>query len=287
MGPNISKTIDLIKKSYDQPILFHLLHSHLSHLLLKTTPVYEMSDDWSKILIFSCHPNKSPNQGLEIKLQQNLKRFRPQFDNEKKLKAMIVCYYLLNRPSNLINHILVFELVSEFLGFSDYFDGLILRIFSNMLISKIYSLEDNKKLKEDTITRMQEIIKSKNLSDMNKVRSLVCFISGDIEPFRLDFITILPTFQSFKVLEIICLYAKYTKNTSFIHDVLPSDEFFIQGLEQFMKFEFTFDGFDFISADRCCIANQEIYERIKQEFDRSSNKEKFISELIDFVSTLK
>lgn len=287
MNPQISRTIELIKKSYDQPILFHLLHGHLAYLLTKTTPIYEMNDDWSKILIFSCHPNKITNQALETKLQQNIKRFRPPFDNEKKLKNMIICYYLLNRPSHLINHILVFELISYFLGSSDYFDGLILRIFTNMLIPKIYTLEDNRKLKEDTIFRIQEIIKIKSLSDVNKIRSLACFITGNTMPFSLNFIYITPNFLSFKTLEIICLYAKYTKNTSFINDILPNDELFLSALEQFMKCDFGFESIQAVSIDKCCLMNKDIYDEIRKEFDRCSNKEKFVSELIEFISYMK
>lgn len=287
MSPEIEKTIGLIKKSYKQPIIFHLLHSHLAFLLTKTTPVYEITDDWSRILIFSCHSNTNPNQGLEIKIQQNLKRYRPPFDDEKILKTMIICYYLLNRPSNLINHILVFELVSGFLGFSNYIDGLILRIFSNMLLAKVYGIEENKKMKEDTVTRLQEIIKTKKLSDVNKVRSLICYITGNVIPFELDFITIAQSFRSFKELETICLYAKYTQNTDFIKEILPNDEFFIQGLNDFLKFEFSFESKREVTIEKCCLIDRNIFDKIEQEFQRSSDKEKFISELIDFISKLK
>lgn len=287
MSPEIEKTIGLIKRSYNQPIFFHLLYSHLSYLLSKTTPIYEITDDWSKILIFSCHSNNTPNQGLEIKIQQNLKRYRPPFDDEKKLKTMVICYYLLNRPSNLINHIIVFELISGFLGVSSYFDGLILRIFSNMLLSKVFDQCENKKLREESINRIQEIIKTKELSEINRIRSLICFITGNIIPFKLDFVTITPTFQSYKTLEAICLYAKYTQDTSFIKEILPTDLLFIEGLESFLKFNFSFETSDLIPPEKCCLTDRSIFEKIKQEFMKSNDKKKFVSELIDFISSLK
>ena len=287
MNTQISKTIDLIKKSYNQPILFHLLHSHLSYLLTKTiSPISEITDDWSRLLIFSCHQNNSPNQGLEIKLQQNLKRFRPPFDNEKRLKTMIVCYYLINRTVSLVNHVLIFELVSNFLGISDYFDGLILKIFSKILLCKVFSLEANKKMKEDSIVRIQEIIKSTELSEINKIRSLVCFITGNIEPFKIDFISIESDFKSFKILETICLYVKYTSETSFIMNILPDDEFFIKELKNFMNFDFNFEGSEHFLIKDCNLLDKEIFDKIKIEFSKCSDKKRFISELLDFISNL-
>lgn len=286
--PTVQKIINLIKKSYDQPILFHILHSNLVSVLSTSNPNFEIFDDWSKILVFSAHQNKIPNQGLELKIQELLKRLRPPFDSpEKKLKLMIICYYLLNRPVFLINHILVFELISNFLGYSEHIDGLIIKLLNNIVISEIFNIESNKKIKSSTIERMVELIKSKNLSNQNKIRSLPCFISSDIIPFDLNLTVIDYNFIGYKHMEIFCLYVKYTKNTSYIKDILPNNISFIEGLKDFMNFNFLFDISNEIDIKRVKVEDKSIFDVIKQAYEMADDKDRFISNTIDFISNLR
>ncbi|KAI5155439.1 hypothetical protein ENBRE01_3529, partial [Enteropsectra breve] len=51
MASEVERIIMLIKKSYNQPIIFHMLMAHLRDVLAKKTPMYEMADDWSRILV--------------------------------------------------------------------------------------------------------------------------------------------------------------------------------------------------------------------------------------------
>lgn len=216
MSIQIEKNIAEIKKSYDQPILFHMLLQHLMYQWKKTSPIYEITDGWSKILIFCCSENIIPNQGLELKIQSFIKRHRPPLESgENKLKLMILCYYLNNTPVNFLNHIVLFDLVNNFLGISDYYDGLILTLLSKVIIGRIYGLKENSKLTETSFNRMLEVVASKNFSNSNKVKSLICFKNFESSPPDLNFIEIRRSFIGFKYFEYICFYAKYTQNTQF------------------------------------------------------------------------
>lgn len=276
-----------MKKAYDQPILFHLLHCNLSNILLTTVPSYEITDDWSKLLIYSAHPNKMPNQSLEIKIQSLIKRLRPPFDNEKKLKLMIVCYYFLNRVVAQANHIVLFELVSNFLGENEYIDSLIIKLLSNVITAKIFNIEQNRKFTNTIVQRMVELLKEKNLSVVNKLRSIVCFIQEDIKPFQLDFIEISADYKGYKTLELLCLYAKYTGNVSFIKEVLPSNISFVEGLNAFMSGTFSFSCSEKYELNKCIVKNNELLIKIKEAYENSDDKKNFVSNLLEFVSNLK
>lgn len=288
MNPQIQRTIELIKKTYDQPILFHVLHNHLSFLLQKAVLVHEITDEWSKILIFSASFNKVPNQGLEMKIQSYMKKIRPPFNsNESKIKVMIICYYLLNRPISMTNHILVFELVTNFMGFSEYFDGLIIKLLSNLILSRIYPVTANKKVSEDTINKMVDCVKNSNLSDVNKIKSLTCFISVDLIPFELSHVVIEQNYTGYKYIEIFCLYAKYASNTSFIKDILPNNISFIEGLTAFMNNQFVISTTNDSNMSMCVLEDRSIYEILRRSFERSRDKEKFISDVIEYMMSLK
>lgn len=288
MASEVQRTIHLLKKAYDQPIIFHILHSHLVYLLSTTTPMYEITDEWSKLLIYSAHPNRISNQALELKIQALLKRIRPPLDTpESKLKLTIICYYLLNKPSSMINHMIIFDLFSNFLGYSEYFDGLIIKIGSNLLVAGAFRTDTNKKLGGAAANRMLQILQEKNLSLYNKIRALPCFINSNIKPFDLTQTIINQRFVDFKMLESFCLYAKYTKDTSFIKEVLPSDVGFIESLKNFMSLDFHFTASENIDLKRCLMEDRSIYDKIKQQYELAEDKCKFVADVIDFITSLK
>lgn len=291
MESSIQKTIKLIKKSFDQPIVFHILHSHLSYLAKRQTPLYEMIDDWSKILILSCsNQNNLPNQALEIKMQKFLVGKKAPFESSgDKIRIMCVCYYLMSRPSYLINHISLFELINKILGQeSEYFDGLIIKILSNFILAKLFSLEANKKIQSAALNRMLEMMKERNLSDKIKIKALPCFIySTNIQPFTLSHIDIGVGFLGYKYIESFCLYAKHASNESFLLHTLPCNEFFMEELRRFMNSEFEYDNLQSYNITKSMIKNNIIFGKIKEEYEASADKQKFVVELIEFINTLK
>jgi len=288
MPSEVQRTISLMRKAYDQPIVFHLLHSHLVHLLAGTTPTYEIVDEWSKILVYSAYPNKIPNQALELKIQALLKRIKPPVDTpESKLRLMVICYYLLNRPPAMINTIILFELVSNFLGCSEYFDSLIVKILSNILLAKTFGVECNRKLTAAAAERMVEIVATKDLSAYNRIRALPCFIDASVRPMDLTLAAVEQSLAGYKTLEVLCLYAKYVKDTSAIKDILPSDIGFIEALRGFMSQSFTFSVRNSIDLSRCLVADRGIYDSIRRCYEASEDKSRFIADIIEFVSNLR
>lgn len=289
MGSQIQRTIELMKRCYDQPMLFHILHNHLSQLLEKTTPACEVRDDWSRILIFSSHPNKMPNQGLETKIQGLMHKLKMHADTEEnRLRLMCICYYLLNRPPHLINHIVTFELVNSFLGkVSDYFDGLIIKILSSLVLAKVFCVDENRKMRKDALDRMLCILKERTLSDQNRVRALACFVSSSVAPAPVNFVEILPNYQGYKYLETICMYAKYAVDAASIKSILPSYPGFVDGLRDFMNCSLAFEcrsGFDL----KCSmVQDRTVFARIRDAFERAQDKQKLVAELLDFIMSLR
>lgn len=284
----IRRTIELMKRSYDQPVLFHILHSHLSLLLEKTTPECEMADDWSKILISSCHPNKAPNQGLEAKIQKLIHKIRPAEASEDRLRLMCICYYLLSRPPYLVNHIMAFELVNSFLGrTSDYFDGLIIKILSSLVLARVFKVNENRKLKNDALDKMLCTLNERSLSDQNRVRALSCFVNSNVCPAPVNFVEVLPDYQGYKYLETICLYAKYVVDAAHIKDVLPSYPGFVDSLGDFMNCGFRFDCKQDYDLKHCVLQDRSVFAKIREAFEKSQNKQKLVSEMIDFITALR
>lgn len=288
MDFQIKKTLSLIKKSYDQPIIFHILHNHLSFLLKKVNPAFEMVDDWSKILIMSAHSIKLAFQGIEIKIQRFLNENKTVTTKEQKLKLMCICYYLINKPCNQINHILIFELINNYLGnVSNYFDGLIIKILTNLNLARLFDQEINQKVKFEYIEKMLEICGNKNLSNNCKLKLLPCFINSNIIPFDLNFLEIENNYFGYKSLELVCLYAKYTVNTTYIKDILPSNPFFITELGNFMNLEFNFTYKSKYDLKQCVVEDLTVYNQIRDAYEKSSDKQKFISKILDFITSLK
>ncbi|KAI5169453.1 hypothetical protein PAEPH01_0727 [Pancytospora epiphaga] len=287
MSLQIQRTISLIKKSYDQPIIFHLLYSHLMHLSSSATPLYDPQDDWAQILITSCSGNKLPNQGIETKITSLLKNIRPPFkESSDKLKCMVVCCYMLNRPVHLINHIAIFELVMNFMGVSDYFDGLILTILSRLLTARAFGLERNKKLSMEGVGRMLDLISSYKLSSENTTKALICFIESGNRPPTIGLLDIQPTFSSYKFLECLGLYVKYAHSTEHIGDVVPSHPALLAGLEQFMNSEYLFEISEFPPPQACVSDNRAVFGVLLDAFNASTDKRRFIDDAAQFIAKL-
>lgn len=139
------RIMSLIKKAYDQPLLFHKLHCHRTHTLGMTNPLLEMSDEWSRILVYSSIRSKHPNQDLEVKMLGLLKKIRSPIEKGERLKLWIILYYMKNRSPEQMNDLILFELVSNFMGISLFADGLVLSIFSSAILWQVFGLSVNKR----------------------------------------------------------------------------------------------------------------------------------------------
>lgn len=286
----IQKTIDLIKRCYNQPLIFHKLHSQLAFSLKSVQPTYEISDDWSKILIYSAFPNKISNQALESKIHNYLKKNRPPFiEKDSNLKLWCILYYLNNRPIEYLNNLIIFELVTNYLNLSDFTDGLIISIFSKAILSTHFGISKNKKFRNDSVVYMLEKIKEFKLSIINIAKVIPCYSNFDIEPPSLTTADIQDDLTTFTILECICYYAKYTKNTDYIKKIIPESPIFVDMLRKFITKEYTTDieiETD-CNLEKCLIEDLEILKKIKEAYEIAIDKKAFISKIIDYVSELK
>jgi hypothetical protein len=285
MNKKVTKILELIKKSYAQPLVFHTLMNHLSYIMDNLNPLYEIQDDWSKIIIYSSIPNRIPNQGLDSKILNLLKKLRKdEFENDSKLKLMIILYYMKNRCVDYLNHMIVFELVTNFLGFHDFFDGMILSIFCTAVNSNLFGIKQNKKYRLDSVQHMLKIVKQQKLSEINKYIALPLYIQYDIS-YKIPEIDIQNDLSTFCMLESLCLYAKYSKNESFIEDVIPKNDLLLPALNKFINKEFKIETGNY--ATNLCLEDKEIYNRIEKAFNLADDKIKFKDNLLEFIHSLK
>ncbi|AFN83481.1 hypothetical protein EROM_080610 [Encephalitozoon romaleae SJ-2008] len=285
----VQKTIELIKRSYGQPILFHRLHCHLAYILGKSNPLHEVLDDWSRMLIFSATRNRGQNQGLEGKILSFLKEIRPPMnDKETRLKLWIVLYYMRSRSPSQANHLVIFELVSNFMGDSAFVDGLILSILCGVITCSNFGLERNKKLRNDTIVYLLEVIKGKSLDGLNRAIALPCYIDHGIEPPSLRDLSIGNDVQTLIVLENVCFYAKYSKSVEFVKRIVPDKVSFVDCLKRFISRSFCVDKRE---DSECTIADGviesfSILDDIRKAYKEARDKKKFVSKIIEFTMEL-
>ncbi|KAL6122305.1 hypothetical protein NUSPORA_00669 [Nucleospora cyclopteri] len=284
MEKDVKKIIQLMKKCYDQPLIFHKLHMHLILILKKLNNLYQIDDEWSKLIIFSASTNKVPNQGLEMKIQKFMRRIRPPLENTGKIKLMIICYYLINRPVKLINHIVLFELVTNFLEINDYFDGLIIKILKRICTADIYQLESNPKLSVEALSKMIEILRNSNLSLINQNQLLPIYINSKIIPPTQVSIDLNHSLQAFKYLDNILMYIKYCKFQENIESILPNHPDFEKEIENMLNFNYVIKKIN--KTENYLMENNKIFHQIKEAYEHSGNKKKFVEKMMIFLENL-
>lgn len=250
--------------------------------------MYEITDDWSKLLILSATANKLPNQAVEINMAALMRSLRPPVRSaECKLKLMIICYYLMSRPLSLLNHILLFELVSHFLGISPYFDGLILGLFSRVAAARVYALSNSKKLSQESLDRMAEIIATRKFDGCCTIKALPCFIISDRKPSSIILFDTVSSLLDIKALEYICFYVKYTQHSEYIKEVIPSHPLFLDSLGRYMQGKTELVCTEGYSLTNCPMESREIFDALAEAYKQAHDKARFISEITDFLVSLK
>lgn len=285
----VRKIVALIKQSYDQPLLFHRLHCHLAYVLETINPLLEMSDDWSKMLIYSCIRSKHANQGLETKILALLKTIRPPVEKGARLRLWIVLYYMKNRPSEQINHLIVYELINNFMGVSSFTDGFILSVFSSAILGPVFGLTGNKKMRDDVVVHLLSVIKSKPLGMLNRITSLPCYVNHEVEPFALSELNFEDDVLALCALEHICFYAKYTKYVELVKKIIPDDPCFVALLREFVSRTFKTNTIMGVKCDvtACVMEDMDVLDGIRRAYETSRDRVAFVSRVIEFVTGLK
>ncbi|OQS55885.1 hypothetical protein EHP00_2352 [Ecytonucleospora hepatopenaei] len=211
----IESHIKVLRKAYDQPLLFYVIHCRLRNLLCQY-PLKTFTNDMIRLICFSAMPNTLPNQGLELKITKVMNLIKPSniFShghenhdrNEDKFKLMIIIFYLLNRPEKNINHMVLFNLVTNFLGHDDVIDSLIIAVVRKISVASVFDGEVNSKLTKDAYLHVLQTLKNTKLSLGNKIACIPCFI-GLKYPIEIDFfidVTAKSSFLVFNILNTLC-----------------------------------------------------------------------------------
>lgn len=286
----IQKIIRLIKQSYDQPLLFHKLHCHLVCVLKASNPLLEVSDEWTKMLIYSAIQSKHPNQSLETKILALLKSIRPPIENKgSRLKLWIILYYMKNRPTEQINHLIVFELINNFMGISAFTDGFILSVLASSILGPSFGLPRNRRLRDDSIVHLLSMVNKRPLELLNKALALPCYISYDVEPQGLSELDVQDDVLTLQALERICFYAKYAKHVGFVKKVVPDSPLLVESLKRFISksFETKAAADGKYDLKECIMEDLEVFDNIKRAYELAYDKRAFVSKVLEFVAELE
>lgn len=281
----IKQTIDLIKKTKDHPILFHILYSNLCHLKKNERTFFQHSNDlFTNILYVSTDESKSNNFNLETKILKYLKESRKEYN---PLKIRIILYYLEGRLVNKINSFILFELINYHYKKNCFNDLLIEQILSKTLVCDLFGIKNSKKIQNDAISLF--LNQNTNFS----LRRLPIYYSFDILPPYVNYENESNSFLlDVKVVEMVAFYAKYTKNVEFFKKIIPQTEEFLILFKSFISNDFKTEK----NKKNFCIKklvsseNEEkkfIYERIKELINKENDKNKLKNELISFIETLE
>ncbi|KAF7677263.1 hypothetical protein TCON_2650 [Astathelohania contejeani] len=289
---DIEKTISLIKKSHSQPLIFHMLHSHLC-FLLKTTEYHPtMNDDWSQIILYSA--TETVIQKMETKINQfvkNVRYVRP-LDNINQYKLKIIMYSILNKKT--VNLFTLYELITHFMGISTMLDRLIINSLQKHMLATFYKIESPKKMQSQAIKSFLTEITKSQMSYLNKAKLIPCYIFYDIEP--VDFTNVYSDVLSIdapgtdiitlRILEGICMYAKYTKYTSYFKSIIPNTNDFIQLFNQFLAKSLPCNEIK-KGEYNVYLDDHYVFDVIRNEYVYCKDKCKFKEDLIEFITKLK
>lgn len=283
---DLKKTVTLIKKTKDQPMLFHILHSHLAYIVnTKKIMPTEPLDLWSRILVASVENSKISRNSLDIKILQYLKSSRKKTEDDI-LKLRIILYYLDSRPLNNLNTFILFELMNNHYNASAMTNALIDSILAKSFLSKVFNIKTNKKLAKDAVLQFL-----KHNSDFSHKR-LPIYIYFDLEPPLVSYDE-KSSLMKFKILEALSLYANYTENVEHFKSILPQTEEFLSLFKRFVCRDPDLFSEEKAEFDICklSLVNESVIDdlkqRLKKAFHESSDKQEFKAEMIEFLTNIE
>ncbi|KAH9411004.1 hypothetical protein HK407_09g14190 [Ordospora pajunii] len=284
----IRRIVELIKRCHDQPIVFHRLYGHLAHVLKSVDYLHEMNDDWSRMVIYGVVRSKHMNQGLEGKMMMFLKGNRPPVESsEVRLRIWIILYYMRNRAVCQLNHMIVFELVSNFLGMTSFIDGLIISVLAMGTAGPSFGVTGNKKLKEECVGHLLEEVKKRSLSLLNRAMAIPCYLGHDKEPPRVSDAEMEANLMSVVVLERVCFYAKFAKDSRFVKQIVPEDYAFVESLRKYINRQFVRGNLRRgCAVSECVVENTDVFDAIRRAYEKAADKKRFVSKIVELATGL-
>lgn len=283
----VQRIVSLIKRSYDQPLVFHRLHNHLTYVVQTSRAQVEGGDEWCRMLVQSAVRSKHPNQGLETKILGLLRSMRPPVESKgTRLRLWVILYYMKNRPCEQMNHLIVFELVKNFMGISPYTDGLILSVLGCSVIGSRFGVPRNKRLRDEGVVHLLSVVGKGQLGIVNRAQALPCYIDHDVEPPGLGDLDIQSDAVTLHALEHICFYAKFTRHVEFVKRIVPAGPVFVESLKRFISRTFSVEARE-IEKINYMMEDMSVLESIRRAYEAAGDKEAFVSRVIKFVHELK
>ncbi|TBU08876.1 hypothetical protein CWI39_0132p0040 [Hamiltosporidium magnivora] len=293
----IIKTIKLLKRSYKQPIIFHILHSHLSFIISKDKRfvLYDYYDDWTKLLILSASDLKFSVYNLEKKIINFLveNRNTKYFDELILFKLKIILYYILNTQQKSTNMFILFELMNNYVDASEETDYYIFSCVSKHVMCNIFGIKLFKFVQKDAINIFLEKCLKNNSNFLLKSRILPAFIDSNIIPVSFIDFNSDDSLLNLNIFESLCLYAKFTANPSNFKEIIPSSPEFIEIFSLFISKEISDQSteikeynFKEYNLNECLLNNNSLIPFLKNLYNKTEDKDKFISDLKGFIDSV-
>ncbi|ELQ76599.1 hypothetical protein THOM_0314 [Trachipleistophora hominis] len=230
----INKTIKLLKRCYNQPILFQILHNNLSFLIQNeyNFPFHLYPDMFSKILIASTSTQAYVN--LDNKILAFLKDSREsvKYSVITRYKVKIILYYLINQPYDMFSKFICFEIINNYGNIPDL-GYLVAHYIRKYALSNFFEV----KLKKAMPIEYVDLYLQKNMGDSVDFKAEIlplCAIYSlkgiSLGNFKFDY-----NLRSIILLESVTFYAKFTENVSDIKRVLPSNDNFVRFFKIFLN----------------------------------------------------
>ncbi|KCZ79268.1 hypothetical protein H312_03348 [Anncaliia algerae PRA339] len=284
MKNKLKQTIDLIKKTKNNPIIFHLLYSNLCNLKkTERTFIQNTNNLFTNILYASTDDPRTTNQSLENKILTYLKESR---NNYNILKLRIILYYLDGRLLSKLNTFILFEIMNHHFGMNYYNDALIEQILSKHITSNLFGIKNVKKIHNEAI---EIFLQSQKLFSL---RRLPMYITSNMLPPVVHYDNQKNSeYLNLKVAESLSFYAKYTKNIEYFKQIVPQTDDFLVMFKSFISntFNTVEDRKSFSISNLVSDMNEEmnsLFYRIKNAIDKVKDKQKIKNELIDYIETL-
>ena len=279
------RIISLIKKTRRQPVIFHMLHSHLASILqTKKALCVETLDLWEKVLMASVEDCRIPRNPLETKIYQYLKGSRQKTETDT-FRLRIILYYMDSRPVQSLNMFIMFELMTNHYGASLLTDAIIDSMLTRIFLSRSFGVKSTKRLANDAVLHFL----GTNRTFSHK--RLPVYAYFDVEPPLVAYAEE-SELVLFKTLEALSIYANYTKNIEYFKRIIPQTQEFLDAFRNFVcRSEQLFPD-TAVKLDLKRLGPtwendaEELKSRIEVAFRASKNKLEFKASILEFLNVL-
>lgn len=289
----IKKTIRLLKKCYHQPLLFHILHNHLSFLVknMHSFPQGCFADTFSKILISSTNTKTYVNLDNKIVSYLKASKHMVKYSAIVKYKVKIILYYLINQPYEMFNKFICFELICNYSSIKEL-EVLVASYLQKYALASFFEISIKKKMPADYISLYFQ--KSMNFGINASIKNNTISAIYDQEARNFNDFVFSENLQSILLLESLVFFAKFVDNIDKIRTILPSNDNFILYFKSFLKRK-TIESSTLktsytrasLNYSKMLIREDMLLSSIRREFWLVCNKKEYLDKVRKLVDELE